>query len=180
MDPMKYKSFLILINQLNVAYKGKGAITDEAEIRLYCEAFDDLTLDAFQHVVIEAIKHEIWFPTIAGLRKHLKNFNYHWSIPWIAFINGAKSYELNQAAQYAISILSRTYLENLIYQGKQGVAAEKFKELYEEFYLESMGNQLAKTRLDKYCFKDKPAGSIEEKVDETVDYGWDSIKTDEE
>jgi len=131
---MKTEEFLVLINQLNTAYRGRYGLEKQNEITIYYEALNDVKFENLKKAIASCIKNEEYFPSIATIRKYVALTSYcDWSIQWLGVLNNEPPYSLNLAAQYALKIMDRGYVNNLIYNGKSGQLIKQFQELYNKY-----------------------------------------------
>jgi hypothetical protein len=154
-----YEEFLILVDQLNIAFRGRNSLNNKDEINFYWNCLNSFTAEALNKAILTCISKEKWYPTISDIISHLNNCECEcdWVIVWQSFITrSCPLHEINKPGQFAISVVGKYCLENLIENGKQNIAAREFKENYERFYTQNIEEQIKKCNMQNLFFFEDP------------------------
>lgn len=147
---MEYKEFMLLASTIKETYPSANLMGNANAIEIWYNMLKDLEYRIMGETLVEYIKNNKFAPTIADLREtYQKKTIADWSAEWHKLLNGARVYELNEPAQYALKTLTRDYVDYCMKDNpaKTGQCMKDFERLYYGYHTYGIRQQLGQAGL---------------------------------
>lgn len=112
-------------------------------VKDWFDALKDCDFGVVKENLINHVKTQRAFIQISDLRKGC-NSEADWSVEWIKIVKGARAYELNEPARYAINVLTWDNVEYCIKENcsRTTQCMKEFERLYNDYAMKNMQRQL--------------------------------------
>ncbi|MCC2820664.1 hypothetical protein LK537_25480 [Lachnoclostridium pacaense] len=133
---MKFEEFKTIVITLKAAFPTLKAFDTDEGIRTWYEMIKDLDYGVAAEATAGYIRESPYPPTVADIRSLCRKIVVpDWSFEWCKLLKGAKLWQLNTPAQYAVKTMTEEYVHEMIGSCEKVVLCMKeFERLYNNYF----------------------------------------------